>query len=277
MPGEAGGYLYTAISRIAIGQTRFVFAKVMKGATAYDAADFLDDLGEIAPGKISSVKTTNHEAFTHPVGRSWEPKFPDRMHPFRKACRASNIGHLVRGRSVGTGLKEKRTGLARPPPGNSGDWKIAIGDRARKTAATDPVPSVSNLRARKGPRNTGLCAACGDVRRFTKGGFEPPDGGIKKLAQSGVLWVDIYVSSLRVLEGTLAAAPIAVVLGMLVGRLRWMEDTIEPVVELLRPVPPLALLPMIILWFGIGEASKVFFIAYSCFRAYPVNAHTHYM
>ena len=86
-----------------------------------------------------------------------------------------------------------------------------------------------------------------------------------KLAQSGVLWVDIYVSSLRVLEGTLAAAPIAVVLGMLVGRLRWMENTIEPVVELLRPVPPLALLPMIILWFGIGEASKVFFIAYSCF------------
>ena len=35
--------------------------------------------------------------------------------------------------------------------------------------------------------------------------------------------------------------------------------------ELLRPMPPLALLPMIILWFGIGEASKVFFVAYSCF------------
>ena len=44
MPGEAGGYLYTAISRIAISQTRFVFAKVMKGVSAYDAADFLDDL-----------------------------------------------------------------------------------------------------------------------------------------------------------------------------------------------------------------------------------------
>lgn len=86
-----------------------------------------------------------------------------------------------------------------------------------------------------------------------------------KLAQSGVLWTDIYVSTLRVLEGTLAAAPIGIVLGMLVGRVRWIEDTIEPVIELLRPVPPLALLPMIILWFGIGETSKVFFIAYSCF------------
>ena len=86
-----------------------------------------------------------------------------------------------------------------------------------------------------------------------------------KLAGSGVLWVDIYVSTYRVLAGTLAAAPIAIVLGMLVGRLRWMEDTVEPVIELLRPVPPLALLPIIILWFGIGEESKIFFIAYSAF------------
>ncbi len=75
MPGEAGGYLYTAISRIAISQTRFVFAKVMKGVSGYDAADFLDDLCENAPGKISSVKTTDHEAFTHLAGRPWEPKF----------------------------------------------------------------------------------------------------------------------------------------------------------------------------------------------------------
>ncbi len=86
-----------------------------------------------------------------------------------------------------------------------------------------------------------------------------------KLAGSGVLWTDIYVSSIRVLEGTLAAAPVGILLGMLVGRLRWMEDTLEPLIELLRPVPPLDLLPIIILWFGIGEASKVFFIAYSCF------------
>jgi ABC-type nitrate/sulfonate/bicarbonate transport system permease component len=86
-----------------------------------------------------------------------------------------------------------------------------------------------------------------------------------RLAQAGVLWTDIYVSTLRVLEGVLAAAPIGVVLGVLVGRIRRVEDTVEPVIELLRPIPPLALLPMIILWFGIGETSKVFFIAYSSF------------
>jgi hypothetical protein len=52
------------------------------------------------------------------------------------------------------------------PPGNSGDWKIGIGDRAPKTATTDPILSVSNLRARKGPRNAGLCAGHDDVSKF---------------------------------------------------------------------------------------------------------------
>ena len=85
------------------------------------------------------------------------------------------------------------------------------------------------------------------------------------LGQSGVLWIDILVSTWRVLEGVLLAAPVGIALGMAVGRIRWFEDSVEPIIELLRPIPPLALLPMIILWFGIGEASKVFFIAYSCF------------
>jgi len=91
MPGEAGEYLYAAIS-----ETRFVFAKVMKGVSAYDAADFLDDLGRNAPAGIWSVETSHHEAFAHPAGRPWEPKYPDGMHPFRKACRASRISHFVR-------------------------------------------------------------------------------------------------------------------------------------------------------------------------------------
>jgi ABC-type nitrate/sulfonate/bicarbonate transport system permease component len=86
-----------------------------------------------------------------------------------------------------------------------------------------------------------------------------------KLARSGVLWWDIVASTSRVLIGTLFAAPIGIVLGIAVARIRWLEIGIEPIIELLRPVPTLALLPMIILWFGIGETSKILFIAYSCF------------
>ena len=90
LPGEAGDYLYAAIN-----QTRFVFAKVMKGVSPYDAANFLGDLRKNAPTGISSVITSDHEAFGHPAGRPWQPKFPDRVHPFVKACRASHIGRIV--------------------------------------------------------------------------------------------------------------------------------------------------------------------------------------
>ena len=90
MPGEAGDYLYAAIN-----QTRFVFAKVMKGVRPYDAADFLEDLLKNAPAGVSSVITSDHEAFGHPAEQPWEPKFPHRIHPFIKACRASHIGRTV--------------------------------------------------------------------------------------------------------------------------------------------------------------------------------------
>ena len=90
MPGEAGDYLYAAIN-----QTLFVFAKVMKGLSPYDAADFLEDLQKNAPAGVSSVITSDHEAFGHPAEQPWEPKFPQRIHPFigfvtpRPGCRIS--------------------------------------------------------------------------------------------------------------------------------------------------------------------------------------------
>src|SRR5207237_7028199 len=76
---------------------------------------------------------------------------------------------------------------------------------------------------------------------------------------------DLAVSVARVVAGFVIAAPVAVLVGVLVAKVRWCETVVDPVVEALRPVPTLALLPIIILWLGIGETSKVFFIAYSCF------------
>ena len=68
----------------------------MKGVSADDAADFLGDLVKNAPARVWSVETSDHEAFSHPKGRPGDPKFPDGMHPFRDACRASMISPLVR-------------------------------------------------------------------------------------------------------------------------------------------------------------------------------------
>ena len=53
------------------------------------------DLRKGAPAGLSSVETSDHEAFTHPGGRPWGPEFPDRIHPFRNARGERRIGHFV--------------------------------------------------------------------------------------------------------------------------------------------------------------------------------------
>jgi ABC-type nitrate/sulfonate/bicarbonate transport system permease component len=85
------------------------------------------------------------------------------------------------------------------------------------------------------------------------------------LIRSGELQNDILASMSRVLQGFAIAAVLGVGLGMAVGRSRLLENLIDPMLELLRPIPPLAFLPMMVLWFGIGEASKIAFIAYAAF------------
>jgi ABC-type nitrate/sulfonate/bicarbonate transport system permease component len=79
---------------------------------------------------------------------------------------------------------------------------------------------------------------------------------------------DIAVSLGRILAGFVIGSLAAVTLGVLVG---WSERTarlIRPLVELLRPIPPLAWIPLAIVWFGLGEGSKVFVIVLGAF--FPV-------
>lgn len=84
----------------------------------------------------------------------------------------------------------------------------------------------------------------------------------------GELHVHVWMSTKRVLQGFAIGAGLGVGLGTLAGSWRWARYTLEPIIELLRPIPPLALLPMMVIWFGIGEWSKIVFIAYACF--FPV-------
>ncbi len=86
-----------------------------------------------------------------------------------------------------------------------------------------------------------------------------------EMAKSGQLWIDIAASMYRVVFGFLAAAIAGVGLGVLISRSRLAESLLEPVLEMFRPVPSLAFLPLLVLWFGIGETSKIVFIAYATF------------
>ena len=64
-------------------------------------------------------------------------------------------------------------------------------------------------------------------------------------------------SLLRVVVGFLAGALIGIPLGYAMGLSGWFRGWFDPIVEFMRPVPPLALIPLVIIWFGIGEEGKI--------------------
>ncbi|MBI5793820.1 ABC transporter permease [Candidatus Uhrbacteria bacterium] len=76
---------------------------------------------------------------------------------------------------------------------------------------------------------------------------------------------DIAISIERVLTGFVIAVVLAIPLGIAVGLSRKMEAIIEPIVGFIRYTPTPALIPLFILWFGIGETEKVIVIAQSVF------------
>jgi ABC-type nitrate/sulfonate/bicarbonate transport system permease component len=90
-------------------------------------------------------------------------------------------------------------------------------------------------------------------------------GALLELARKGQLWVHVAATLERVAIGFAAGAVLALALGLLAGQIRVVRNVVEPVIELLRPIPPLAVLPLFIVWVGIGEASKVGFITYATF------------
>jgi ABC-type nitrate/sulfonate/bicarbonate transport system permease component len=90
-------------------------------------------------------------------------------------------------------------------------------------------------------------------------------GSILDMTVRGTLWIHLAATLERVAMGFGVGATLGVALGLAAGQLTPVRNVIEPLVELLRPIPPLALLPMFIVWVGIGEASKIGFITYATF------------
>jgi ABC-type nitrate/sulfonate/bicarbonate transport system permease component len=85
------------------------------------------------------------------------------------------------------------------------------------------------------------------------------------LLRSGELARHFFTSLVRIAEGFGLAALAALGLGLLVSLCVPLRLMVEPVIEFVRPIPPLAFLPMFLVWFGLGEASKVAFIGYTTF------------
>ena len=81
-----------------------------------------------------------------------------------------------------------------------------------------------------------------------------------ELLASGLLPVHVGASILRVLEGFGVAALSGIVLGLAIGISRTVDRLTDLSIQIVRPIPPIAWIPLAILWFGIGETSKIYII-----------------
>ncbi len=84
--------------------------------------------------------------------------------------------------------------------------------------------------------------------------------GTLELAADGTLWEHIGASLMRVGAGFLLAVALGVPLGLWMGRVDAAYRTLNPIFQLLRPISPIAWIPIAILWFGVGNVSPIFLI-----------------
>jgi ABC-type nitrate/sulfonate/bicarbonate transport system permease component len=102
----------------------------------------------------------------------------------------------------------------------------------------------------------------------------PPRIAAELVAQiaSGDLFVNAWASLRRVLIGFAIGAALAGLLGSLAGWFRYWGYFLNPLIDAIRPIPALAYIPLIIVWVGIGEPSRIIIIALAVFKPCVVNA-----
>lgn len=92
--------------------------------------------------------------------------------------------------------------------------------------------------------------------------------GMKELIVKGTLAEHITVSLLRFIAGYFSAVTLAIFFGLILGWFQKIWNLIDPVVQVLRPISPIAWMPFIVLWFGIGDVPAVAIIFIAAF--FPV-------
>jgi NitT/TauT family transport system permease protein len=95
-----------------------------------------------------------------------------------------------------------------------------------------------------------------------------------EMTRSGELPWAVLVSLNRVVQGFVYGAVLGIVLGLLAGAIRWVEDLLDPWVAAVYPIPKSALFPLFLLWFGLGNSSKIVTIAVGVLFLVLVNTIT---
>jgi NitT/TauT family transport system permease protein len=95
-----------------------------------------------------------------------------------------------------------------------------------------------------------------------------------KMTVSGRLPWAVLVSLNRLAQGLVYGSLIGIVLGLLAGQIRWIEDVLDPWIAAVYPIPKSALFPLFLLWFGLGDVSKIVTIAVGVLFLVLVNTMT---
>jgi sulfonate transport system permease protein len=91
------------------------------------------------------------------------------------------------------------------------------------------------------------------------------------LSVSGELWTHVKVSAGRALAGLAVGGGLGLAFGLLTGSVKFFETLLDSTIQMVRNIPALALIPLVILWFGIDETAKLFLIAVSVFFPIYIN------
>jgi NitT/TauT family transport system permease protein len=95
--------------------------------------------------------------------------------------------------------------------------------------------------------------------------------GAIELIQSGDLQADIVASFSRIIVGFIIGTAIGIPLGLLMGISPFVRTFMDPYVEFFRFIPPIAFVTLAVIWFGLGETSKIVLIIYTTLFMVAIN------